>query len=63
MKSDWYDKEKKKFFKDTPKKKSPLKSSKKSKEFTPERAMKLTGATLLTAGAVLAGTKLLEEIS
>jgi len=65
MKSNWYDKEKKDFFKDTSKSKTLFKSSNKSnkeKDFTPERAMKLTGATVLTAGAVLVGTELLKDV-
>lgn len=34
----------------------------KGKEFSPERALKLTGGMVLTAGAVLAGTKLIGAI-
>lgn len=79
MKSNWYDKEKKDFFKEKPKLNSsgmglrlnkgkggcpPSKQKKfgQGKDFTPERAMKLTGATVLTSGAVLVGTELLKDV-
>jgi len=34
----------------------------KGQEFSPERALKLTGGMVVTAGGVLAGTKLIQAI-
>lgn len=57
MKNNWFENNKKSLFKDNKKKKSKL-----TDDFTPERAMKLTGATVITAGGIIAGTKLIEGI-
>ena len=57
-KNKFYKKEKKSLFSSKPKRMK----SKKSDEFSPERVMKLTGGLVLTAGGILAGTKLIQAI-
>jgi hypothetical protein len=53
MKNDWFKQEKKEFFK---------KPKKSKDDFTPERSLKLAGSMVLTAGAILAGTKMIKAI-
>ena len=57
-KRSFYNKEKKSLFSGKPKKEK----SKKSDDFSPERLMKITGGLVITAGGILAGTKLIQAI-
>jgi hypothetical protein len=54
MNNDWFKQEKKSFFKG--------KQKKTKDDFTPERSLKLAGSMVLTAGAILAGTKMIKAI-